>query len=170
MYTDQDDYSRRNVKKLLFDIFPEDEEDVVEEIEKGIFNHTIKTSQKDQVLCTWGSDMFRSRYAHYARTIIRALYSADTVKDVLNRVSHPQQLASLNPQDMCPDVWEDVLKQLELRQKHKSEAKLTPMTQLYTCAKCKGKECVFQERFSRSADEPAVIHVKCIACGHSWKM
>eukprot|EP00879_Flechtneria_rotunda_P007724 GHRR01008097.1.p1 GENE.GHRR01008097.1~~GHRR01008097.1.p1 ORF type:complete len:110 (+),score=19.69 GHRR01008097.1:640-969(+) len=38
-----------------------------------------------------------------------------------------------------------------------------------TCPSCSAGQAYFMEVQTRSADEPATIFYKCVACGHRWK-
>jgi DNA-directed RNA polymerase subunit M/transcription elongation factor TFIIS len=44
------------------------------------------------------------------------------------------------------------------------------MTDFFTCGRCKSRKCTYNEVFSRSGDEPAVVHVQCLHCGNRWRM
>lgn len=42
-------------------------------------------------------------------------------------------------------------------------------TDMFTCGKCKAKECTYTQLQTRSADEPMTTFVYCMACGNRWK-
>lgn len=42
-------------------------------------------------------------------------------------------------------------------------------TDMFTCSKCKGKNCTYTQVQTRSADEPMTTFVLCNECGNRWK-
>lgn len=175
MRPEQDHAARRNVRRMLSQRLSGDDDAAID-VEIGVFNKAIDVARRDQVPCAWQHDGFRQRYAHCSRTVLNELSRRPDLHrlhdlPMSTAIERRRTLAFLSPQQLCPYEWQTVVERLEARVRHRAALSTqTPMTQLYTCAKCKGRRCVFQEKFSRSADEPAVIHVKCIGCGHSWRM
>lgn len=43
-------------------------------------------------------------------------------------------------------------------------------TDLFTCGKCKKKNCTYTQVQTRSSDEPMTTFVVCNECGNRWKV
>ena len=42
------------------------------------------------------------------------------------------------------------------------------VSSLFTCGRCKKKECTYYQLQTRSADEPMTTFVSCLICGNKW--
>lgn len=61
--------------------------------------------------------------------------------------------------------WDDIKNSIH---KVKEEERLLATTDRFMCSKCKGNKCVYNEKQTRSADEPTTKYVTCVLCGHKW--
>lgn len=82
-----------------------------------------------------------------------------------------QQLAKMTPEEMASDEMK------KLREKFVKEAindaQLATVqgtkTDLLKCAKCKKRNCTYNQLQTRSSDEPMTTFVMCNECGNRWK-
>ncbi|KAH8308404.1 transcription elongation factor S-II [Drosophila kikkawai] len=82
-----------------------------------------------------------------------------------------KQLAKMTPEEMASDEMK------KLREKFVKEAindaQLATVqgtkTDLLKCAKCKKRNCTYNQLQTRSADEPMTTFVMCNECGNRWK-
>ena len=83
----------------------------------------------------------------------------------------PEKLAAMKPEEMASKELN------KLREKYTKEAindhqmaqNEGTKTDMFTCGKCKAKECTYTQLQTRSADEPMTTFVYCTACGNRWK-
>jgi transcription elongation factor S-II len=81
----------------------------------------------------------------------------------------PQTVVFMTHQEMNPDHWRTLIEQKVKRDANKFNKKVQASTDMFTCKKCRSKECTYYELQTRSADEPATIFVTCLTCGKNWK-
>jgi transcription elongation factor S-II len=46
---------------------------------------------------------------------------------------------------------------------------LSATTDLFTCKKCRSKQCTYYQLQTRSADEPMTTFVTCVNCEARWR-
>lgn len=61
--------------------------------------------------------------------------------------------------------WDNIKQ--SIKNKVKDET-LLATTDRFTCSKCKGNKCIYNEKQTRSADEPTTKFVTCVLCGYKW--
>lgn len=77
-----------------------------------------------------------------------------------------ENILLLTSYDMCPDASRVIHDEINLRKQQKVEQKISKQ---YKCSKCSKSETVYQEIMARSADEPMVLCITCVNCGHRWR-
>ncbi len=82
----------------------------------------------------------------------------------------PHDLPFMQPQNIFPELWSDLLDSNMKTTLHILEEKPVAMTTEFKCGKCKKRECVYQQLQVRSADEPMTIFITCTNCGNKWKI
>lgn len=144
--------------------------------EIGIYNWCIKYAEENHVTKSWENPKFVSLYLEKARSEIANIDKDSYIgnKKLLVRLKEheflPHEIPFMKPENIFPERWKDSIDAYLKKYENAYENKTVAMTDMFTCGKCKKKECTYYEIFSRSADEPAVIHIRCINCGNSWKI
>uniref|UniRef100_A0AC11CMJ7 Transcription elongation factor A1 n=1 Tax=Ovis aries TaxID=9940 RepID=A0AC11CMJ7_SHEEP len=74
-------------------------------------------------------------------------------------------------QEMASDELKEMRKNLtkEAIREHQMAKTGGTQTDLFTCGKCKKKNCTYTQVQTRSADEPMTTFVVCNECGNRWK-
>lgn len=137
-------------------------------LEKGIFNYSLKEAEQRKVLKKWDNhrfvkiylDRLRSVYLNLNNTIIEQINSG-TIK--------VHKIAFMTHQEMSPDRWSKLIEAKIKRDKNKFETNVEAATDTFTCRKCKSNKCTYYQMQTRSADEPMTTFVTCIECGNRWK-
>lgn len=137
-------------------------------LEKGIFNYSLKEAEQKKVLKKWDNhrfvkiylDRLRSVYLNLNNTIIEQINSG-TIK--------VHKIAFMTHQEMSPDRWSKLIEAKIKRDKNKFETNVEAATDTFTCRKCKSNKCTYYQMQTRSADEPMTTFVTCIECGNRWK-
>ncbi|ELW71990.1 Transcription elongation factor A protein 1, partial [Tupaia chinensis] len=74
--------------------------------------------------------------------------------------------------EMASDELKEMRKNLtkEAIREHQMAKTGGTQTDLFTCGKCKKKNCTYTQVQTRSADEPMTTFVVCNECGNRWKV
>ncbi|XP_067887944.1 transcription elongation factor A protein 1 isoform X4 [Heterodontus francisci] len=83
----------------------------------------------------------------------------------------PDRLAKMTAEEMASDELKEMRKALtkEAIREHQMAKTGGSETDLFTCGKCKKKNCTYTQVQTRSADEPMTTFVVCNSCGNRWK-
>ena len=138
-------------------------------IEKGIFNWTIKHATKNNIVKKWSNPFFITLYIDRLRSVYINLKNPDVSSAVISENIKAQDLAFMTHQEICPDKWKQLIEDKKVRDKQKYEPNIEASTDNFTCNKCKSKKCTYYQLQTRSADEPMTTFVTCLECGKRWK-
>ena len=161
------DVFRENVRKKIEPIL--DDETNATNLEKAIFNYTIKEATSRKIIKKWDNPYFAQLYLDRLRTIYFNLKKPELLEQIKNGEITPQTLAFMTHQEMDPAHWKELIERKTKRDASKFTTNLQASTDMFTCKKCRSKKCTFYELQTRSADEPATIFVTCLDCGKHWK-
>lgn len=149
---------------------------LIHEMEQKIYDESKKYAIHKRISDSWYCPLFRMIYDHKARhiasNIVRNSHvsNANIVSRIKNNEISSLELVTMLPQYMYPERWHNEVHAKRLRDHYMRTAKSVAMTDQFTCARCKMKECSFTEIQMRSCDEPATLFIQCINCGHGWRM
>ncbi|CAO2580987.1 Transcription elongation factor A protein 1 [Lemmus lemmus] len=92
-------------------------------------------------------------------------------KNVLCGNIPPDLFARMTAEEMASDELKEMRKNLtkEAIREHQMAKTGGTQTDLFTCGKCKKKNCTYTQVQTRSADEPMTTFVLCNECGNRWK-
>ena len=160
---------RFNMKTKLNNIIENDK--LASNMEKGIFNYSLKESTNKKVVKKWDNPYFVQIYTDRMRSIIYNLTKNDILLEQLkNETVKPQDIAFMTHYEMCPEKWKTMLMVKSEKDKGKFETNIEASTDTFTCRKCKGNKTTYYQLQIRSADEPATTFINCIDCGNKWKI
>lgn len=141
-----------------------------ENLEKGIYNHSLDEANKLNVVKKWDNPYFVQLYINKLRSIYLNLKeNHDLLEKINNKEFKSHELAYMTHQQIQPDKWEDLIQMKKIRDKNKYEPVLEASTDDFKCRKCKSKKCTYYQLQTRSADEPMTTFVTCLDCGNRWK-
>ncbi|XP_069051562.1 transcription elongation factor A protein 3 isoform X7 [Lepisosteus oculatus] len=92
-------------------------------------------------------------------------------RNVLRGAIELSRIASMTAEEMASDELKqlrNVLTQEAIREHQMAKTGGTA-TDLFQCAKCRKKNCTYNQVQTRSADEPMTTFVLCNECGNRWK-
>tara|TARA_R110002012_G_scaffold14684_2_gene60070 strand:+ start:570 stop:1085 length:516 start_codon:yes stop_codon:yes gene_type:complete len=138
-------------------------------VEKGIYNYTIQTSERDKIMKKWENPYFVLIYVNKLKTILFNLKNPIILDKIQKKVFKAKHMAFMSHMDMLPEKWDIKLKEKELRLENKFFPKIEASTDNFTCGKCKSTACTYYQLQTRSADEPMTTFVTCTNCGQRWK-
>ena len=165
----------RNLIKDKINYFIKDEQ-ITNEIEKGIFNYTILESEKYDILKVWTNNLFTDIYKQKTLSILSNLNNENNyiknnelIKMIENKTIIPYQLAFKTPQELFPSKWKKLLEENDKRNNELFSNKTDISTDIYQCNRCKERKCTYYQLQTRGADEPMTTFVTCVNCGKRWK-
>jgi len=129
-------------------------------VEEAIFKlHNRRTDVKYK-------NKVRSRYAN-----LKDARNPDLRNSVMEGMITPEALAEMKPEDMASNELKKLREKFtkEAINDHQMAQNEGTKTDMFSCGKCKSKECTYTQLQTRSADEPMTTFVYCMACGNRWK-
>ena len=161
------DVFRANIRSKLNVILQNEKN--TDNLEKGIFNYTLKEAANRKVVKKWDNPYFTQLYVDHLRSIYMNLKNKDLI-DMLNTSKiKPHEIAFMTHQEMRPDIWKELIELKQKKDMLKFENNMEASTDTFTCRKCKSKKCTYYMLQTRSSDEPMSVFISCIDCGARFK-
>ena len=163
------DQFRQNIRRVFQQSIQSSNEKVATNLEKAIYNYTIKEATQKKLIKKWENPFFRQLYTDRLRTIYQNLKNPAIIQAIQSGELTPQTFAFMTHQEMNPERWAPLILQKTKREASKYNIQIEASTDMFTCKKCRSKKCTYYELQTRSADEPATIFVTCLDCGKHWR-
>lgn len=158
---------RKEIRNYIFSQV--EDEKITNNIEKGIFNFSVRKAGKMKVVKKWDNEYFVLIYMNKFKMIFHSLKDKTIVEKLRENVIKPHEIPFLTHVELLPEKWEQQTKDKKLRLENKFFPKIEASTDNFTCGKCKSKACTYYQLQTRSADEPMTTFVTCTCCGNRWK-
>jgi|TARA_B110000977_G_scaffold198618_1_gene283880 transcription elongation factor S-II len=158
---------RENIIKKMQNIT--NDENISINLEKGIFNYTIETADKKNLIKKWSNELFVTIYIEKLKMILYNITHPVLYDKLINKEIKAHELAFMSHEEMRPDIWNNLIELKKIKDENKFSPKLEASTDDFTCSKCKSKKCTHYQLQTRSADEPMTTFVTCINCGNRWR-
>lgn len=139
-------------------------------LEKGVFNYTIQECNFRKLVKKWENPAFTQIYLDRLRTVFNNLESSVVIDGLCSGETLPQGVAFMTHQEFQPDKWNPLIEKKIKRDASKYDKKVGASTAMFTCSRCKSKNCTYYEMQTRSADEPATIFITCLNCDKHWRV
>ena len=160
---------RENLRKKLNKYFKN--KNMSENLEKGIYNFTIKEAKMKKIIRKWDNKMFIQIYLDRFKSIYINITKKKSL--VLKRLKKGEflahELANMTHQEMEPPKWKEIIEMKIKRDKSATTIDLSAATDQFTCGRCKKNKCTYYQMQTRSADEPMTTFITCLNCGNNWK-
>ena len=170
---DNPEHFRENLKNKFKDFIEKD--DVSINLEKGIFNYSIREAKKKKIVRKWTNKNFIQIYTNRFRSVYSNIHPKSKIcnkillKKLKNRKLSPKKLAFMSHQEMSPRKWKKLIEAKIKRDKNLTEVDMSAATDEFKCYKCQKRLCTYYQLQTRSADEPMTTFITCLNCGNRWK-
>jgi DNA-directed RNA polymerase subunit M/transcription elongation factor TFIIS len=170
---DSESFRKSICSKIAVMIHPEHEstsqiDNMIINLEKGIYNYTIQESDKKKIIKKWENTEFVQIYLNRLRSVFVNLKNPGFLEKIRNREIEAKKVAFMTHQEMNPEKWRDLIQKQRLIEANKLENNIEASTDMFTCRKCRSKKCTYYEAQTRSGDEASTIFVTCLDCGKNW--
>ena len=167
---------RQKTLEILLSLIEDKEKylDYFKDLERVIFNYTIETSVKKNIVPSW-NHIFTTIYINKVRSLYTNLNPNSYLKNkrlllrLLKKEFTPEQLINMSYQELFPENWKELIDEKYRRNKVLYETKKEAMTDQFLCKRCKSRKTCYYEVQTRSADEAMTIFITCLNCGNRWK-
>ena len=157
---------RSNIKQMLNDILKDEKNS--NNLEKGIFNYSLKESDQNKIVKKWDNKKFVQIYINRLRSIVVNL-KGEILEHIKDGTTKPHVVAFMTHQELAPEKWAKLIEAKTKRDINKCETNLSAATDTFTCRKCKGNQCTYYQLQTRAADEPMTTFVTCLLCSARFK-
>lgn len=141
-------------------------------IEKSIYNYTIKESKTRRVVQKWDNRYFAMIYIDKFKSLWLNFTNPKNkqfLENIKSGVIQSKDVAFMTHYEIFPSKWKYLIETKSLRDKNKFEVDKRGATSEFKCRKCGKRECSYYQLQTRSADEPMTTYVTCLNCGNNWK-
>lgn len=138
-------------------------------LEKGIFNYSIKEATRRKIIKKWENISFVQIYIDQFRSIYLNIKNDIILDKIKNNILKPDVLAFMTHQELNPERWKILIEKKIKRDQVKYNTNMDAATDVFVCKKCKSNKCSYYQMQTRSADEPMTTFVSCLDCGARWK-
>ncbi len=140
------------------------------DIENGCLSHAIDTAKASRILLNWRDTQFMQVYDGICMKIAANLNMRGMCKNefllpkVLNGEIPARKLGSMSSRELMPQLYVN----FDLSEKATDTNEYLTTTRIYTCGKCKHRECRTTVLQLRALDEGSNIKIECLNCRHTW--
>jgi len=142
---------------------------ISENLEKGIYNYTIKECEEKNLLKKWSNESFVLIYIEKLRTLIINLKDTNLLNNLLSKEVKAHEFVYMSHQELRPELWTSLIEEKKIKDENMYAPKIEASTDNFICGKCKSKKCTYYQLQTRSADEPMTTFVTCLDCGNRFK-
>lgn len=142
--------------------------DVAIKLEAGIFEFTLVYANTKNIIKNLIPSIYNDKVYEILHNLDQKsnLENKTLLADIIAGKINPQHVAFLNPQQIHPEQWKQLVEKVKLKEEKKNSI---ATTDLYQCFKCKGRKCQMYMSQTRSSDEAITKFITCMMCGNVWK-
>lgn len=143
-------------------------------VEKSIFNESIRTMDRHGDQADWENDRFRRSYKNTYVNLLGLMKNpkCSLVDRLVSGEVSSTNIASLPPYEQWPEgPYAETKRQLKIKEDSKvlaSDPDKIP-DGAFECKRCRSMKTTYYQLQTRSADEPMTTYVTCLKCNNKWK-
>ena len=145
---------QKNIEKILSNT------NAYVNIEKSIYNWTIKNANELNIDANWTNDIFTHMYIQRYMDIVFHIKEYNMEEKLKNKEILSKDIGFLEHKDYNVSRWKPVI----------YETDETDKEGIFQCKKCHSKKTTYYSLQTRSADEPMTNFITCLNCNNRWKM
>lgn len=163
-----------HVDKKDYHYTDEDIQKIALNIERGIFNRALSLYFKRSPRETW-NNVFNNIYINKCVIIYNNLNPNGNIQNtgllerLLQKEFNEFELCFFPPDKLFPEKYKALMKMHCPNINNDAPVKLEQPDGLFKCGKCKSYKTEYNERQTRSADEPTTKFCYCHNCGNRWR-
>ena len=152
---------------------PDTPESLSSNLEKAIYNWTIRETKFRGEAPSWDTITFKNLYKNKLLTIKYNMENSNLIDRIISKEIKTKFIVDLSSTGLNPDGPHAQM--VRTRQEHSNKLLMASnnidenYSGLFTCGKCKSKKTTYYQMQTRSADEPMTTFVTCINCSKRWK-
>ena len=104
--SDPDTFRKNIVEKLK--TFTKDK-NISINLEKGIFNYTIQTATKRNLIKKWNNELFVTIYIEKLKMVLFNIKNENLFNKLINKEIKAHELAFMSHEEMRPDIWDQLI-------------------------------------------------------------
>jgi DNA-directed RNA polymerase subunit M/transcription elongation factor TFIIS len=139
---------------------------IIEEIERGILNHSINICNDLNIIATWDLNYFIDVYKSTRLTVCSIIDKINKFKHIENMIMDKTvnwcDLVSVKPYEIRPDLYTSIL--LEIKQKEETHMVVSYREDGWICSKCRDTRYKIHLLQTKSSDEPVNEYRICGGC------
>lgn len=163
------DAFRKEVQHIIANLLTIKKHSTIINIEKGIYNQSIRIAALKYVVKKWENIYFVQIYIDRLRSVYMNLKDANIIKKLETGIFKPHELGTMTHQELSPDKWGKLISDKKEKDENMYVPNLDGNTDMFVCRRCKSNKCSYYQLQTRSADEPMTTFVTCVSCGNRWK-
>lgn len=141
--------------------------------EDGLYKYTIEIAERLTLPKQFSNRKFRDIYFNKQRSLYTNLITSSYVnnpslKKRMKKEIKPGTLAYMEPQELYPENWKQLLDEKARRDKMQFEARKEMATDMFQCGRCKKWETTYYELQTKSGDESMTCFITCVNCNKKW--
>jgi DNA-directed RNA polymerase subunit M/transcription elongation factor TFIIS len=137
-------------------------------LEKSVYNYTIKEATTRLVVKKWDNPYFVLIYTNKLRSVFENM-TEENIDKIKRGEFNPCKVAFMTHQELNYEKWKLLLEEKAKTDKNKYETQVQSATDTFTCRKCKKNRCTYYQLQTRSSDEAITTFVTCLECDNRWK-
>lgn len=135
---------------------------IAKNLEIGIFNYSVSNSDSKTF-----NKIYSRRFINISWNITNNPFF---LEKILTKKWSFYFISTLKSDDLFIEEKNKILEQMKKKKLEGEEAqKAMKQKGAFKCGRCKTNETEYKEVFSRSADEPPIVRVKCLNCGNAFR-